>query len=154
MKAALVTDTISIPDCLATWRQHRRQASWERPSIRKMRRNWNLSAETLASCEDRLPEEWRHDPRWRERILRNVRGQYFKRIGLDRTTFRSKPREFLRGLAYASLHEPGYLLRRLATGLTWNQQELGDEENYLRGLIKAWSVPWPPVGLGFTGSRT
>jgi len=147
MKAALVTDTISIPDCLATWRQHSMQASGIRPSIKKVRRNWLLSAETLLACEDRLPDEWKRDVRWRERILRNARGQYFKRIGLDRSTLRVRPMEFLRGMAYAGIHEPGYLARRIATGLTWCQNDFGDEEHYLRQLIQDWHVPWPPEPL-------
>ena len=144
MKAALVTDTISIPDCLATWRQHSLQASSKRLSINMVRRNWKLSAETLSECEARLPGEWKEDTQWRERILRNARGQYFKRIGLDRATLQAKPWEFLQGMAYASLHEPGYLMRRLAIGLTWNQSTFGNEEQYLRQLIQDWRIPWPP----------
>jgi hypothetical protein len=144
MKAALVTDTISIPDSLATWRQHPMQASGKRLSIKMVRRNWMLSAETLSACEDRMPDQWKREARWRERILRNVRGQYFKRIGLDRTTLRASPLEFLRGLAYASLHDPGYLRRRIASGLTWNQDDFGNEEQYLRQSIQDWHVPWPP----------
>lgn len=144
MKAALVTDTLSIPDCLATWRQHSMQASGKCLSIQMRKRNWMLSAETLAACENRLPAEWKRETGWRERILRNVRGQYFKRIGLDRATLRKQPFEFLKGMAYASLHEPSYLARRIATGLTWNQDEFGNEEDYLRQLIQDWHVPWPP----------
>jgi glycosyltransferase involved in cell wall biosynthesis len=86
MKAALVTDTISIPDVLATWRQHSSQASWGKPSIKVAKRNWQMSAETLTACKDHLPLSWKSEPDWRELLLRNVRGQYYKRIGLDRET--------------------------------------------------------------------
>lgn len=147
MRAAMVTDTISIPDCLATWRKHSLQASTICPSIRMVRRNGKLSAETLEACEKWLPDEWKKESGWRERILRNVRGQYYKRIGLDRVTLRTKPREFLKGMAYATLNEPIYLTRRLASGLTWKLTDFGDEEKYLTQLIRDWSVPWPPIAV-------
>lgn len=147
MRAAVMTDTISIPAKLATWRQHPCQASWGRPSIQAVRRNWELTAETLAACANKLPPSWMADPRWRERILRNVRGQYFKRIGLDRTTLKTKPREFMQGMAYASLYEPGYLVKRFLTRLSWRQDDFGNEEQCLRQLIQDWQVPWPPASL-------
>ena len=103
-----------------------------------------LSAQTLAACEERLPKEWKQESGWRERILRNVRGQYFKRIGLDRVTLQTKPWEFLHGMAYASLYEAGFLMRRIATGLAWEQSDFGNEEGYLRQLIQDWRILWPP----------
>jgi hypothetical protein len=147
MKAALVTDTISIPDVLATWRQHSSQASWGKPSIKVAKRNWQMSAETLTACKDHLPLSWKSEPDWRELLLRNVRGQYYKRIGLDRETLRQKPADFRRGVAYAAIHEPRYLVHRMMTGLTWNQNCFGNEEEFLHKLIQKWNVPWPPVVL-------
>lgn len=148
MRAALVTDTLSIPGCLATWRKHSKQASWSHPSIQMTYRNWMLSAEALSFCAGKLPADWKCDANWKARILRNVRGQYYKRIGLDRLTLRKKPREFLEGLAYAILHEPAYVASRLASGLKWEQERLGHEEQHLLELIREWHVPWPPRLLG------
>lgn len=147
MRTALCGDTLSIPECLATWRQHSRQASRKMATIRSMRSNWQLSAETLLECESQIPGEWKKNIGWSGRILRNVRGQYYKRIGLDRLTLRSCPRQFMEGLAYASLWEPAYFCKRIASGLTWNVSEFGDEEGYLAQLISDWRVPWPPKSV-------
>jgi hypothetical protein len=147
MRTACVTDTISIPDTLATWRQHPMQASWGRPSISNVKRNWQRSVETLALCEDRLPDAWKQDPAWRDLLLRNVRGQYFKRIGMDRLTLQRTPGVFLKGLAYASIYEPAYLMKRLTSGFAWDLDCFGNEEDFLKTLIGKWHVPWPPAAL-------
>jgi len=144
MKAALATDTISLPDHLATWRKHPAQASWVKPSLAKLRRNADLSFETLMVCEPALPAHWKTNSGWRDRILRNVRGQYLKAIGLDRLTLRKNRTRFLKGFAYACVHEPQFLYQRLASGLSWKDAPFGDEEEFLRRIITDWKVPWPP----------
>lgn len=147
MRAALVTDTLSVPEVLATWRWHAAQASWGGRSPRDALRNWAISVETVRDCLDRLPARWRVEPRCIDLLTRNVRGEYLKRIGLDRMTLRRHPAAFLRGVRYALGHERRYLLKRLASGLSWRQDDFGGEEAYVKALIDRWQIPWPPAAV-------
>ena len=101
----------------------------------------------VQECLEYLPKSMTEDPQWPQALLRNSRGEYLKKIGLDRLTLLMHPMTLIKGAAYASIHEPHYLLARLLRGLTWEQDFSGNEEDYLRRLMERMSVPWPPTSL-------
>jgi glycosyltransferase involved in cell wall biosynthesis len=146
MRVASFADTVYTPDKVATWRVHPSQASrGESPAWRA--KNLRMTAETIRECEERLPLRWKQDPKWMDKLLFGMRQYYLKDFKLDRVYLRSNPRAFLRGMGRAALVEPGYLLKRLAGGLSWDTDDFRDPHDVVRALIREWNVPWPPVAL-------
>ena len=143
-KAALHTDTLWLPERLATWRIHANQGS-SRWSRRTAWRQVELTACTIDECAALLPAAWRADPRWREKLLWGARHFYRSCYGLNRETLRRRPATFAVDLAWSIRHEPGYVARRLAQGLSWKAPEYDDSAEYVMRLIREWGVPWPPV---------
>jgi glycosyltransferase involved in cell wall biosynthesis len=147
IRTSLFTDTIFIPEVLATWRRHSRQATQPFTTINVTKLNYTLLRDAVLECHSLLPKSVTDDPQWATALLRNCRGEYLMKLGLDRSTILKEPMVTLKGMAYASIHEPRYLLARLLTALSWNQDFFGHEDEYLRGLIQKMQVPWPPVPL-------
>ncbi len=143
-KTALHSDTLWLPEHLATWRRHDRQASsrWNR---RLAQTQVAMTARTIDECAPLIPREWKADPRWRDRLLWGAQHYYRAWFGLDRGWLRRDPRRFLRNLGWSVLHEPGYAARRLVSGLTWCDELYRDSNEVLRELIREWRVPWPPA---------
>ena len=145
MKVASLADTIYTPEKVATWRVHLGQASrgettgWRAKNLR-------MTEETIRECESRIPEKWKQDPRWMEKLLFGMRQYYHEGFGLDRECLRREPRRFLKGMGRALLQEPAYLGRRLASGLSWNTPDMKNAHEVVRDLIQQWNVPWPPDG--------
>lgn len=142
-KTALHTDSIWLPDHLATWRRHDRQASgqWSRKLARRQLR---IAEQTVAECEPLIPDAWKRDPGWRDVLMWGPRNYYRAWFGLDRGLLRREPRRFLRNLAWSAAFEPGYGLQRIASGLTWSDDTYRDSNALLRDVIGRWHVPWPP----------
>jgi hypothetical protein len=146
MKTATMSDTIFVPDRLATWRCHEGQASaGERPGWRL--RNLKMTAETIDECESRIPFEWKLDPKWKSKLLWGMRQYYLQGFGLDRVCLITDPKRFMRGAMRALCQEPSYFARRVSSGLSWKDQDSLDSGEYLRSLIREWRVPWPPEPL-------
>jgi glycosyltransferase involved in cell wall biosynthesis len=146
MKSAALSDTIYVPERLATWRYHGGQASArERPGWR--RRNLEMTVETIDECESRIPVDWRRDPEWKSKLLWGMRQYYLKSFALDRVCLMKEPKRFMRGAMRALCQEPSYFVRRMSSGLSWKDQDSRDSGEYLRDLIQEWHVPWPPEPL-------
>ena len=145
-RTALASDTVWIPDHLATWRRHDRQASsqWSR---RLAQLHAAQIEQTIADLAPLLPGAWKADPDWFAKLLWGARHYYRDRFGLDRDGWRTEPGRFLRNLAWSLAHEPGYALRRLATGLSWNDPLYRNSMDVLQDRIREWNVPWPPVAI-------
>lgn len=143
-RTALHSDTIWLPEVLATWRRHDGQASsrWNRALAR---RQIELTAQTIEECEPFLPSSWKFDPAWRDKLLWGARHYYRAWYGLDRHWLREDRRRFFRNLGWSILHEPSYAVRRLASGLTWSDPVYRDSREVLMDLIRDWNVPWPPA---------
>jgi glycosyltransferase involved in cell wall biosynthesis len=143
-KAALHTDTLWIPERLATWRRHGDQGSskWTR---QQGWRQVELTARTIRECEPLIPGAWKQDPLWLEKLMWGAWHFYRACYGLNRETVRRHPGKFLADLAWNAVHEPGYVARRLASGLTWDADEYRNSSDYVHQLIKEWNVPWPPA---------
>jgi len=151
-KAALLTDAIWIPERLATWRIHGEQGSsrWNR---RSGWRQVQLTAALIRECESLIPEVWRQDPEWREKLMWGAWHFYRSCYGLNRETLRRQPGKFLADVGWGLLHEPIYVAKRLASGLSWDADEYGDSSEYVHRLIKEWQVPWPPEPINLDGAR-
>lgn len=143
-RTALHSDTLWIPDHLATWRRHNRQASlqWNRKLALKQ---LELTARTINECASLMPASWKADPDWHEKLMWGARHYYRMWYGLDRAGLRSFPRRFLRNLAWSVMHEPAYAARRLASRLTWQDEVYRDSRAFLMELVREWTVPWPPT---------
>jgi GT2 family glycosyltransferase len=143
MKVASLADTVYIPDRVATWRVHPGQASrGEAPGWRA--KNLRMTEETIRECEERIPVRWKQDPQWMDKLLFGMRQYCLQEFGLDRVTMRKLPKHFLQGMASAAIKEPRYLLRRLASGLSWQAPEMRNPHDVVQSLISEWGVPWPP----------
>ena len=146
MKIASLASTIYTPEKVATWRVHPAQASSaESPGWRI--KNLRITEETIRECEGSIPDVWKDDPQWMPKLLFGMRQYYLQGYGLDRKCMKTEPRRFVRGLGRAILHEPAYLGRRLASGLSWESDEMRNVNEVVRGLIKDWRVPWPPESM-------
>ena len=154
VKTALRSDTLWCPESLATWRWHSGQQSvgavGQYPVIAGVRANWQrvkLMMETVVECESMIPESWKRDPDWRDKLLWGAEQYYRLAFSLDRKTLRSRPLAFLAGCCLAAGREPAFLLRRLTSGLNWQTDEYVDWHERLHAMIREWQVPWPPVEI-------
>lgn len=145
-KTALHSDTVWIPDHLATWRRHDRQSSlhWSRSLAQ---RQVELTQRTLDECEPRLPARWLADPKWREKLMWGAWHFYRVRYGLSRDGLRHRPLQFAADLGWNLWHEPGYALRRLCRGFSWDASEYEESCACVRRLVQEWAAPWPPVPI-------
>ena len=142
-KTALHTDTLWLPDRLATWRLHDAQGS-SRWSRRTGWRQVELTARTVNECASLLPAHWKEDPAWQQKLTWGAWNFYRSCYGLNRNTLRERPLEFLTDAAWGLWHEPAYVALRLAQGLTWHAPEYMDSAAFVMRLISDWGVPWPP----------
>lgn len=145
IRSSLFTDTIYLPEVLATWRAHSQQATQRLVTIQSNRKKYEMLKDAVAASQLLLPRSVTKEGDWLQALLRNCRGEYLMQLGLDRGTVQRDPRCTVRGATYGLFHEPRYLLARLLTGLTWNQEFFGHNEEYLRRLMVRMQVPWPPV---------
>lgn len=143
LRASLHSDSIYLPDRLASWRYHEGQASqshdrrWAARSLRMMRM-------ICEECEDLIPSGWRNDPGWREKLLWKARREYLAEFGLDRRILRSSPHRLAYGALRALVREPAYLGHRLASGLSWTAPEFQDEHEFMFALAERWGVNIQP----------
>ena len=145
-KAALHTDTLWLPDRLATWRLHDAQGS-SRGGRRMVWRQVELTARTVDECAPLLPARWKEDPAWRQKLTWGAWNFYRSCYGLNRRTLRHHPMQFMADAAWGLWHEPAYVARRVAQGLTWDAPEYEDSDAYVMRLIRDWGAPWPPEKL-------
>jgi glycosyltransferase involved in cell wall biosynthesis len=143
-KVSLLTDSLWIPEPLATWRIHDSQRSsvWSR---RLAWRQVELTARTIRECSAMLPESWKQDPRWMEKLMWGAWHFYHSCYGLNRDTLAKYPGKFVADMGWGLVHEPAYVGRRLASGLSWKVPEYEDSTEFVHKLIRDWQVPWPPV---------
>lgn len=146
LKASLHTDSISLPQRMATWRRHGAQGSgnWDREW---WRRHWLTTADLLSEYEGLIPEAWKGDSNWMKELLAVQRTRYLRGLGLDRKVAAESIAKFAMNFARSLLQEPGFTLRRLRQGLPWEDPELKDEYTHLRYLIDKWNVDWRPTPL-------
>lgn len=147
-KSALHSDTLWIPDRLATWRWHAGQRSVGGGShyrvaegVRVNRRRVKLMAETIDACIDLIPSCWKKDAAWRDKLLWGANQYYRSSFCLDRNSVRSHPAAFMTGLGLALIYEPRFLIQRFASRLSWQSAECTDWSRRLHVLIKEWEVP-------------
>lgn len=145
-RTAAFSDTVWIPDRLATWRRHDRQASsrWNR---RLAQLHVAQIETTILDLVPRIPERWKADPDWIAKLRWGALHYYRDVFGLDRDGLRRQPGRFLRNLAWSLVNEPGYAFRRLGGGLSWDDPLYRDSQAALQDMIREWSVPWPPVAI-------
>jgi len=144
IKAILHSDLLYVPETLVAWRWHDAQATARLGPADRNRLVYFCQRETLRECRALVPDEWRSDPRWMDRMLCRLRHRYLMHYHLNRTALRKTPASFFAGMARASIREPAYLFRRFAAGFSWAAPEYGDPVEQLRALMREWRVEWPP----------
>jgi len=146
LRASMHSGTVSLPARMATFRQHREQASrmaapgWAEKNLREKER-------VLDELADRIPTEWRQHGDWRERLLWKARQDYLVDFALNRQVMMTELPRFMAGMARALVKEPRYLLERVRLGFSWNSPEFTDEYDYFWKLIEDWHVDWEPRPL-------
>jgi hypothetical protein len=105
-KSALHSDTVVVPEILATWRQHGEQSSGRRKSLRELRQLYRAMEATLAECEPWLPVRWKEYPACRAHLLWAERRHYYDHYHLTRTDLLHRPMSFFKGLAAAAALDP------------------------------------------------
>ncbi|WPJ97728.1 glycosyltransferase [Coraliomargarita algicola] len=113
--AALESDTLYIPERLATWRIHPQQRSRGRSSQHTTAKAM-AGAAVLSTVEDRLPAEWKALPHWRKTLLQTDWNEYFGQFNLYRHKLRSHPSAFMLGLLSALGRNPAYVAQQLCKG--------------------------------------
>jgi len=140
-RSALHSDTMVVPDALATWRQHPAQSSAPRfgsyslERMQKTRALWRAIEQTVEDCLPHLPQKWSPGPSLKAKLLWTEQRHYFDSYGLTRTVLRQDPMRFLFGLGQAFTLEPVFALQRLVRGLPWQKEMLIDESAYASRLI-------------------
>jgi len=141
-KALLYSDVAYVPEKLSTWRMHDAQSTANRKLVEP---SWykDRLLELLNESEDILPENWREEPRWKDKILHHFRKEELKAYGLNRDRLRSDPAGFVKGCINALVNDPKYLKHRLGNGLSWDDPLLEDEVGFTKRVAEDWNVPWP-----------
>ena len=133
--AACSTDSIYIPERLATWRIHDAQVSGKIPSSDYARHRTNLR-EYLTKQE--LPEALGRDPEAVSCLIRGAERAFLRSFFLDRRHMRNRPSVFLRGFANAFARAPNYALQRLVRGFSWDHWIFEDELVHYTNCRNRW----------------
>ncbi len=138
IKAILNSDLLYVPEVLTSWRWHDEQATAALPENRD-ELVYKARRETLFECRDLLPDDWDIDKSlfWR-------RHHYLMHFHLNRTALKKSPVAFLQGAMRAMGKEPGYFMKRMISGFSWNAAEYGDPVEYVQKLMNEWNIDWPP----------
>jgi len=146
IKAILNSDLIYIPDKLATWRQHEKQATVNLPTNRE-ELVFKARRQAVTECDNLIPHHWKRDHDYMEKILFQAKCRYFVEYHLHRTAFKWRTKSFMTGCLQAMVKEPRYFMSRLMCGFSWNTPQFGDKVEYLKDLMDRWEVKWPPEPL-------
>ena len=147
LKCSLFSDTLSVPEFLATWRQLEGQASSSSPFADRASLYARLLADMLDEYAYRIPPSWKRDPNWKEQLLFNIKNGLLRMYCLDRRTCKQQPLRFLRGAIKALQENPHYLWKRMRSGFSWNSPEYLPEEKWFWELVQRWNVDWAPRQL-------
>lgn len=146
VKSACHSDTVHVPGKLATWRWHEGQGS-KKVNTGLRKRIVQAVRETVQQCEQLLPDNWKQDSRWCERLLTPLLYEYLRSYNLDRHTAKNNAGSFISGIVNAGIHEPRLLAQRLLDGFRWTDMACTDEATYAASLVRDWKVSWPPTEL-------
>jgi len=152
LKCSLFSDTLSIPDVAATWRQYEEQAS-SRPHPQWKMLYLQLLKEVLTEHENDFPESWRVNDHWKDVLLHTTVMSQLRSYRLDRLALIKAPLQLLAGAVSAFKDNPSYLAKRVRTLLTWNAPEFEDEYDCFCPVAKDWNVEVAPKPISFQDSK-
>jgi len=145
MRASLASDIVYVPEKLATWRVHGKQAT---SNLKPMNRtNLDCLESVLNDSSAGIPDEWKNRPGWKEKITHICRTEYQDSLGLYRNVLRHAPKNFLHGAWEAAKSESGFLLRQVLRGFAWSSDFSPDPFAQARELIELFECEWPPKGV-------
>ncbi len=146
MKAALVSDIAFVPGALATFRFSASQASPKGWTWKQHELSCRCLESVLDDPNSAIPAEWKAIDRWKEKLMRTQRADYFKSFDLYRWIIRANPKRFVRGMANALKVEPGYFLQQAIRGFPVPEQKTAIER--ANKLIAEFHAKWPPQDVG------
>ena len=147
LRGALISDTVYIPDKLATFRVHPAQATGK-VNVRNLR--WITTAllrsleEVLLTQDANIPPEWKTIPDWKEQITAVTRTEYYDGLGIFRGVAKRHPIVFLANVWNALVNEPQFLGAQLLNGFAWSPSLTPDRVTAARNLIANFNASWPP----------
>ena len=145
MRAALSSDIAFLPGKLATWRIHDKQAS---SRLRAPNRtNLDCLEAVLNDPNSGIPNVWRMEPGWQEKITAIGRTEYQDGYGLYRSVLRHTPGKFARAFFLALFREPAFLRSRVRHGFDWDSSYSPDPIAHAQTLLGLFQAPWPPTRL-------
>ena len=149
MRAALASDIFFVPQKLATWRVHDKQATAGLAEIN--RRNLDGLETVLRDPDSGIPPGWKDVSDWERKITRICRTEYLAGYGLYRGQAKANPWKFVRNAWQALRCEPGLLRRQIANGFAWSAEFSPDPLAAARELIDLFGCQWPPTAIEAKG---
>jgi glycosyltransferase involved in cell wall biosynthesis len=143
-RVALFSDTVYLPQKMATWRCHEFQQSSQRNSHRKLQSKLlQIAEQELEHFKGSIPGDWKGHKLWTDVLLWGARHRYFSSFGLNRRLIRAHPLSFCANSGKALIHEPAFFFRRLLSGFDWDDDILIEPLDCLRHFIELYNVPAP-----------
>lgn len=147
MRAALASDIAWLPERLATWRVHERQATPPAMTDQQIRLMLDSVQSVVHDRRTGIPEDWKTIPDWDDQITRVWRQEYLDTFGLYRGQARRHPGQFFENAWDAFREEPGFFFRQAFRRFAWSDEFSPDKVQATRDLIRLFNAPWPPQPL-------
>lgn len=147
LRASLASDIAYVPEKLATWRHHSRQAT----------KLWDAREGELIMCrclesvirdpESGIPPAWKQIEGWDRAISAYHRYRYSRTFRLYRWAARQHPMTFLKDVWQSLRHAPGWLWHQVVNGFKAVENEEFDATGHTQRLLRLFNADWPPRRL-------
>ena len=147
LRASLATDIVFVPEKLATWRHHSRQASrlW---NAREGERVMCQSLESVIRDPDSgIPNSWKKVAGWDKALSAHYRQKYDYTFKLFRWAARQAPGTFIADLRQALRLAPEWFWHQTWRGYPALDNEEFDSAGQALHLINLFKAEWPPKRL-------
>ncbi len=147
LRASLATDMAYLPEKLATWRHHSRQAtrSWTAREAEQVM--CRCMESVLRDPDSGIPEAWRRVAGWDRELSAHYRWKYEHTFKLFRWMARQEPGRFLNDLWLAMRLTPAWFWHQTLRGFPALENEEFDAVRHARRLIDMFGADWPPKRL-------
>jgi len=140
LRASLCTDTVHVPETLATWRIHRQQATKHFRAGPFRADTVSITKSVLSTFADRLPAQMR-TPETQSLLLWPRRVETFNRLQLHPRAFLQAPLATAHRLLIGLREEPGLTLMHLIRGARWTTRPQVNPKEYTGYLLERFHLP-------------
>ena len=141
LRACLLTDTVHLPEELATWRIHHNQATHNQDRPRTLLRYPTMVSEVFRDCAARLPSSLGHSTTVQSRLAQAWRTSSYNSLKLRPTLGWTAPGVGLNNLWTAMRHYPELALSHLFRGGRWKQRPQVDLLRTVEQLLTEFQLP-------------